>query len=209
MPRKKKEVPEVQAEETKKPRRTRKKAAPETTAVEEVKTAAEQPAEEAAVQEKAEEAAVQAEPAASETAPAPAEEKKPAKRVRKTKEAAAPAKAVKTPAEKKAPAKRGKKKAAAAAEEKPAETVMPAPEETKPAPEPAKKVVKPRKGRKPEVRIQSVLGGELLIEEIVKRVVEAAKIEDVQIWIKPEENKAYFTIAGKDNVGGYVVLWEE
>ena len=53
------------------------------------------------------------------------------------------------------------------------------------------------------------MGGELLIEEIVKRVVEAAETEDVQIWIKPEENKAYFTIAGKDNVGGYVVLWEE
>ena len=210
MPRKKKEAPEVQAEETKKPRRTRKKAAPEAPAVEEVKTAAEQPAEEAAVQEKAEEAAVQAEPAASETTPAPAEEKKPAKRVRKTKEAAAPAKAVKAPAEKKAPAKRGKKKAAAAAEAKPAEAVMPTPEETKPAPEPAKKkAVKPRKGRKPEVRIQSVMGGELLIEEIVKRVVEAAETEDVQIWIKPEENKAYFTIAGKDNVGGYVVLWEE
>ena len=209
MPRKKKEAPEVQAEETKKPRRTRKKAAPEAPAVEEVKIAAEQPAEEAAAQENAEEAAVQAESAASETAPAPAEEKKPAKRVRKTKEAAAPAKAVKAPAEKKAPAKRGKKKAAAAAEAKPAEAVMPAPEEPKPTPEPAKKAVKPRNGRKPEVRIQSVMGGELLIEEIVKRVVEAAETEDVQIWIKPEENKAYFTIAGKDNVGGYVVLWEE
>ena len=81
-------------------------------------------------------------------------------------------------------------------------------------PEPAPEEKPKSRGRRkkaeaPAVMIQSVLGGELAVEEIVDRVVKAAKTKNVQIWIKAEENRAYYTVGGAEDAGGFIVLWKE
>ncbi len=52
--------------------------------------------------------------------------------------------------------------------------------------------------------IQSVMGGTITVDEIEKRVKESAPDADT-VYVKPEENRAYWTGGGKM---GYVVLWE-
>ncbi len=52
--------------------------------------------------------------------------------------------------------------------------------------------------------IQSVMGGTITVDEIEKRVKVAAPDADT-VYVKPEENRAYWTGGGKM---GYVVLWE-
>ncbi len=55
-----------------------------------------------------------------------------------------------------------------------------------------------------EICIQSVMGGSITTEEILARVY--AKTTDVtHIYVKPEDNKAYYV--GKKS-RGFVVLWE-
>lgn len=109
---------------------------------------------------------------------------------------AAPAEKEAAPAEKKAPAKpkRAKKAAAPAAEKKaaPAEKKAKAPAEKKEKPARAKKVAA-------KIVIQSVMGGEIAIEDIL------AKVGDVDtVYVKPEENAAYWV---KGDQSGAVNLW--
>ena len=54
------------------------------------------------------------------------------------------------------------------------------------------------------VSIQSVMGGSISVEEIIARV-HAAAPDATEIYVKSEENKAYYV--GKKN-RGFVVLWE-
>lgn len=54
------------------------------------------------------------------------------------------------------------------------------------------------------VSIQSVLGGSITTDEIIARV-HAAAPDAVEIYVKTEENKAYYV--GKQS-RGFVVLWE-
>ena len=59
----------------------------------------------------------------------------------------------------------------------------------------------------PKVSIQSVMGGEITVDEIISRVKEAAGKEAeaaLEIYVKTEENKAYY-VAG--DVTGSVDLW--
>lgn len=109
------------------------------------------------------------------------------------------------PAEKKAPAKpkRAKKAAAPAAEEKaaPAEKKAKAPAEKKAKAAPAEKKEKPARAKKvaAKIVIQSVMGGEIAIEDIL------AKVGDVDtVYVKPEENAAYWV---KGDQSGAVNLW--
>ena len=84
------------------------------------------------------------------------------------------------------------KAAAPAAEEKPIEeecaAAAPAAEE--------KEVV-------PALIIESTMGGQISADEIIKRVKEK-RSDAAKIYVKPEENKAYFTYG--DSVG-HVELW--
>ena len=118
-------------------------------------------------------------------------EEKPApkKRGRKKKEVAAPVvDEISTPApvekpaeEQSAPKKRGRKKATA-----PDVTVEAAADE-KPAP---KKVRTRKKTTTPEVIVESLMGGQISVTDILSRLPEGAE----KVYIKPEENKAFFTI---------------
>ena len=54
------------------------------------------------------------------------------------------------------------------------------------------------------VFIQSVLGGSITVDEIIARV-RAAAPDATEIYVKSEENKAYYV--GKKS-RGFVVLWE-
>ena len=56
----------------------------------------------------------------------------------------------------------------------------------------------------PTICIQSVMGGSITTEEILARVRSAAPYAE-EIYIKTEENRAYYTGKG---IRGYVVLWE-
>ena len=79
-------------------------------------------------------------------------------------------------------------KTAPTVEEKVAETVTPAVDEkTEPV----------------ELIIESTMGGQISAEEIIKRVREK-RGDAAKIYVKPEENKAYFTYG--DSVG-HVELW--
>ena len=80
---------------------------------------------------------------------------------------------------------------AAPVEEKAADSVVPAPEA----------VLEPSET---SVYIQSVLGGTIAIDEIIARVHSLAP-DAREIYIKPEENKAYWV--GKESQG-YVILWD-
>jgi hypothetical protein len=80
----------------------------------------------------------------------------------------------------------------AAAEEKAAPAVE---EKTAPAVEEKKNAV--------ELIIESTMGGQISAEEIIKRVKEK-RSDAAKIYVKPEENKAYFTYG--DSVG-HVELW--
>ncbi len=179
-------------------------AAPELTAeisVEEIAEApvveAEAPAE-AAVEEAApvvEEAAPaveEAAPVVEEAAPAveePAavveEVKKPARRGRRKKTETAEA----APAEEKKPARRGRKKKEEAAAVKA--------EEKKPVRRGRKKAEK--KAEDMKVYIQSAMGGEITLDEILSRIGKADAI-----YIKPEDNAAYYTRSGKNDK---IILW--
>ena len=142
------------------------------------------------------------EPAPAEAAPAEpvpvVEEKveKPAKRTRKKKEdaaEAAPAEPVPAVEETPAKTKHTRKKKEAAVEAAPA----PAAEEKVESPAP--KHTRARKKTTPTVIIQSIMGGEINVEEVI------AKVGDVDaIYVKPEENAAYWV---RGDESGAVNLW--
>lgn len=222
MPGRKKTIPVTAAEEPKKTRRPRKKAAMDTVEKAIVNEAA-VPAEEEKVP------AVPAAPQevqvseSKENEPASATEEKPKKK-RAARKKKAEAEAAPGAVSEDKPKTRGrKKKAAVPAVGDAAETadvkvetvaeitgdIMPAPENA-PEPEEEKKPSpKKRKNAKPTVIIQSLMGGELAVEEITDRVVKAAKTKDVRIWIKTEENRAYYTVGAAEDAGGYIVLWKD
>ena len=56
----------------------------------------------------------------------------------------------------------------------------------------------------PEIVIQSLMGGSISTEEILARVY-SQEPGAQKIYVKPEENKAYWV--AKNN-RGYVILWE-
>ena len=62
------------------------------------------------------------------------------------------------------------------------------------------------KASDPAVCVQSVLGGEISVDEIVSRVKEkvGGKHEKFDIYIKTEDNKAYYAT---EEESGYVELW--
>ena len=70
----------------------------------------------------------------------------------------------------------------------------------------------PKRTRKkkavPSVFVQSLMGGEISVEEIVARVTEVAGTSDVQIFVKSEENKAYFYVSADPGNSGFVLLWD-
>ena len=65
-----------------------------------------------------------------------------------------------------------------------------------------------RKKAVPSVYVQSLMGGEISVEEIITRVTEVAGTSDVQIFVKSEENKAYFYVNSDPGNSGFVLLWE-
>lgn len=65
-------------------------------------------------------------------------------------------------------------------------------------------IVKPAEPSELSITIQAVAGGSITIEEIVARV-HAAAPDATEIYVKTEENKAYYV--GKKN-RGFVILWE-
>ena len=87
--------------------------------------------------------------------------------------------------------------AAPTVEEKAAEPAAPAVEEK--AAEPAAPVVEERV----DLIIESTMGGQISADEIINRVKEK-RSDAAKIYVKPEENKAYFTYG--DSVG-HVELW--
>ena len=107
-------------------------------------------------------------------------------------------------------------KAVAPADVKPAKTPAPAAEKAEIAVESAaaetvKEVQKVPGGKKskkavePVVMIESAMGGQISMEEILKRVNEAVKAkEHLEIYIKPEDNKAYYSSEAGD---GSIDLW--
>ena len=63
-----------------------------------------------------------------------------------------------------------------------------------------------KKAAAPVITIQSQMGGEISIDEIVRLVNEKAAGKTVSnIYIKSEDNKAYYVADGED---GYVQLWD-
>ena len=71
--------------------------------------------------------------------------------------------------------------------------------------ESAKKSSKIEKAVNVSVMIESAMGGQIALEEIIKRVKEkTGDAKDLAIYVKPEENKAYYT--AKSMVGS-VDLW--
>ena len=131
-------------------------------------------------QVKAAMAKVEAAKAAEKKAPAKAAEKKaPAKAAEKK----APAKA----AEKKAPAKAAEKKAPAAAKKAPAKKAAPAKKTTA-----AKKTV--------ETVYVQCFGYEITTDDIKAKVNAAVgkkSVKELNIYVKPEEGKIYFTADGE------------
>lgn len=135
------------------------------------------------------------------------EEKKPAKKTAAKKAKEEPKAEGKTEKAEKA-AKAEPKKAAPKAEKAApkaekaakAESKKAAPKAEKPAP--AKKTAK---AEKPALVIQSVMGGEITPEEIYAKV--AAAVDNAEyIYVKPEENKAYWATGNGQK--GFVLLWE-
>ena len=64
---------------------------------------------------------------------------------------------------------------------------------------------KSKKAVEPVVMIESAMGGQISMEEILKRVNEAVKAkEHLEIYIKPEDNKAYYSSEAGD---GSIDLW--
>ncbi len=163
--------------------------APAEAAVEEAAPVVEEAAP--AVEEAApavEEAAAVVEEAAEvveEAAEVVEEVKKPARRGRRKKAEIAEA----APAEEKKPARRGRKKKE--------EAVAAKAEEKKPARRGRKKAEK--KAEDMKVYIQSAMGGEIALDEILSRIGKADAI-----YIKPEDNAAYYTRSGKNDK---IILW--
>lgn len=63
-----------------------------------------------------------------------------------------------------------------------------------------------KKTAAPVVTIQSIMGGEITLDEILGRIrLQTGDQELTHVYIKAEENRAYY-IAGEE--GGCVVLWE-
>lgn len=115
-----------------------------------------------------------------------------------------------------APESKKAEKAVATADIKPAKTPAPAAEKAEIAVESAaaetvkeaQKVPGGKKSKKavePVVMIESAMGGQISMEEILKRVNEAVKAkEHIEIYIKPEDNKAYYSSEAGD---GSIDLW--
>ena len=69
-----------------------------------------------------------------------------------------------------------------------------------------KKPVRRVKKQTPVITIQSMMGGEISVDEILKRVEEKAAGKAVSaIYIKSEENKAFYVADGED---GSIDLWD-
>ena len=92
-------------------------------------------------------------------------------------------------------AKAVEEKATPAVEEKPIKEVKPAPA--------AVEEKKNEKAEKIDLIIESTMGGQISADEIIKRVKEKRN-DAAKIYVKPEENKAYFTYG--DSVG-HIELW--
>ena len=76
----------------------------------------------------------------------------------------------------------------------------------KEAVEATKKAVKKPKKKRPTFVIQSIMGGEITVDEILARIEAQASEQEVNsVYIKAEENRAYY-VAGEE--GGYVELWQ-
>ena len=115
-----------------------------------------------------------------------------------------------------APESKKAEKAVAPVDVKPAKTPAPAAEKAEIAVESAaaetvkeaQKVPGGKKSKKavePVVMIESAMGGQISMEEILKRVNEAVKAkEHLEIYIKPEDNKAYYSSEAGD---GSIDLW--
>ena len=86
-------------------------------------------------------------------------------------------------------------KATPAVEEKPIKEVKPAPA--------AVEEKKNEKAEKIDLIIESTMGGQISADEIINRVKEK-RSDAAKIYVKPEENKAYFTYG--DSVGA-IELW--
>ena len=58
----------------------------------------------------------------------------------------------------------------------------------------------------PVIVIESVMGGKITVDEIKTRVKDAVNhpVKDLEIYVKTEENRAYFTA---DGVSGSIYLW--
>ena len=107
-------------------------------------------------------------------------------------------------------------KAVAPADVKPAKTPAPAAEKAEIAVESAaaetvkeaQKVPGGKKSKKavePVVMIESAMGGQISMDEILKRVNEAVKAKErLAIYVKPEDNKAYYSSEAGD---GSIDLW--
>ncbi len=70
-----------------------------------------------------------------------------------------------------------------------------------------KKTTARKKAIAPSVAIQSIMGGEIHIDEIVAKVndkIGAKVYEEFRIYVKPEENKAFYVADGEED---YVELW--
>ena len=70
-----------------------------------------------------------------------------------------------------------------------------------------KKTTRRKKALAPAVAVQSVLGGEIDVEEVISRVnaqLGTKAYENFNIYIKPEENKAFYVADGAE---GFVELW--
>ena len=64
---------------------------------------------------------------------------------------------------------------------------------------------KSKKAVEPVVMIESAMGGQISMDEILKRVNEAVKAKErLSIYVKPEDNKAYYSSEAGD---GSIDLW--
>ena len=95
------------------------------------------------------------------------------------------------------------KAAAAPAEEKKAAKKAAAPKKAAAAKKPAaKKTAAPRAAKKPAATVYvQYLGAELTTDDIVAKAVAdagAASAKKVDVYVKPEENKVYYVIDGKE-----------
>ena len=71
--------------------------------------------------------------------------------------------------------------------------------------ESVKKSSKTEKAVNVSVMIESAMGGQIALEEIIRRVKEkTGDAKDLTVYVKPEENKAYFTA---EKTVGSVDLW--